>query len=452
MRMSAGASPRRLPRLTAVLTTLLMVVLLVPWDVGAAARAQNPESASVQELRAQQSEAERAEQQARESQAGVASELQGAVEDRQAVETDLAQATAAVEEIRTDIDAVVDEQTALRTEIARLEGQAADTRRSLRAQIRALYMQGAADDLVLAFNADATTELGDRAHYLSALSRVDRGRLEQVDVITTTLAGRQAELVVVDERLAALRADAEGRRSELDRQLLLAAGVEEEVAGQLVAAEAQARQLAQAADQAQVRVGQAVEAERQAAIAAAAEAARQAAEAAAAAAAATAAATARANADAAAQAPSGVTAASSGSSDPAPVNASGKSCPQDNPRSFTDTWGAPRSGGRRHQGTDIFGTRGGNVFAITSGTVTRTSNGSLSGLFLLLRGDDGNDYWYIHLQDFVASVGQRVSVGELIAHNGDSGNARGTTPHIHFEYHPGGGGAVNPYPLLASIC
>ena len=127
-------------------------------------------------------------------------------------------------------------------------------------------------------------------------------------------------------------------------------------------------------------------------------------------------------------------------------------CPQDNPRSFTDTWGAPRSGGRSHQGTDIFGARGGNVFAITSGTVTRTTSGSLSGLFLSLRGDDGHDYWYIHLQDFVASPGQRVSAGELIAHNGDTGNARGTTPHIHFEYHPGGGGPVNPYPLLASIC
>ena len=100
----------------------------------------------------------------------------------------------------------------------------------------------------------------------------------------------------------------------------------------------------------------------------------------------------------------------------------------------------------------MFGTRGGNVFAITSGTITRTSNGGLSGLFMILRGDDGNDYWYIHLQDFVASRGQRVETGQLIAHNGDTGNARGTTPHIHFELHPGGGGAVNPYPMLAALC
>ncbi|MDQ3974734.1 MAG: M23 family metallopeptidase, partial [Actinomycetota bacterium] len=127
-------------------------------------------------------------------------------------------------------------------------------------------------------------------------------------------------------------------------------------------------------------------------------------------------------------------------------------CPQDRPRSYSDTWGAPRSGGRRHQGTDIFGARGGLVFAITGGVVQFTRSGGNAGLFLSLRGDDGHVYWYMHLQDFVASAGQRVSAGQVIAHNGDTGNARGTSPHIHFEYHPGGGGPVNPYPLVRRVC
>jgi peptidoglycan LD-endopeptidase LytH len=92
------------------------------------------------------------------------------------------------------------------------------------------------------------------------------------------------------------------------------------------------------------------------------------------------------------------------------------------------------------------------VFAITGGVVEWTRTGGSAGLFLSLRGDDGHRYWYMHLQDFVARAGQRVSAGQLIAHNGDTGNARGTTPHIHFEYHPGGGGAVNPYPMLKQVC
>lgn len=127
-------------------------------------------------------------------------------------------------------------------------------------------------------------------------------------------------------------------------------------------------------------------------------------------------------------------------------------CPQDHPRSFTDTWGAPRGGGRRHAGTDVFGAMGGAVFAITSGTIEWTRSGASAGLWLSLRGDDGDRYWYMHLSGFVASAGQRVGAGDLIARNGDTGNARGTSPHIHFEHHPGGGRPVNPYPLLRRVC
>ncbi|WP_370324584.1 murein hydrolase activator EnvC [Euzebya sp.] len=457
-------------------TALLVVGLLVPSAVGTPARAQSSDdlaqaapasglsglppgrsvATSSTELRAEQQEAEEALQDARESQAGIASELEDAVQDREAVETDLAEATAAVDAILTDIDAVEAEQAALRGEVDRLEGVVAEVRASLGAQIRSLYIQGAADDVVLAFDSDVVAEIGTRSHYLTALSRADRGRIEQLDVVTRQLAGRQEELVAVDERLAGLREEAESRQAELDRQLFIAAGVEEGVAAELAQAEAEARELAAAAEEAERRAEAAEEAERQAALAAAEEARRQAEAAAAAAAAATADAREQVAADGGGSSGGGSSGGGSsgggGGGASAPVASSGMACPQDNPRSFTDTWGAPRSGGRSHQGTDIFGARGGNVFAITSGTVTRTTSGGISGLFLTLRGDDGHDYWYIHLQDFVARQGQRVSAGELIAHNGDTGNARGTTPHIHFEYHPGGGGPVNPYPLLASIC
>ena len=129
----------------------------------------------------------------------------------------------------------------------------------------------------------------------------------------------------------------------------------------------------------------------------------------------------------------------------------GMVCPLDRPRHFTDTWGAPRSGGRRHRGTDILGPYGIPVRAITSGVWSVQRPGRSAGNWGVLRGDDGNQYRYMHLQSHSVANGTRVSAGQQVATNGDTGNARGT-PHLHFELHPGGGSAVNPYPLLRQVC
>ncbi|MFA9444222.1 murein hydrolase activator EnvC [Egicoccus sp. AB-alg6-2] len=130
-------------------------------------------------------------------------------------------------------------------------------------------------------------------------------------------------------------------------------------------------------------------------------------------------------------------------------------CPM-NPRitHFRDTWGHPRSGGRRHKGTDVFGPMGAEVYAITGGTIARHTQGGLGGISLYLQGDDGNVYYYTHLQGYapLGAVGTRVEAGDLVAYNGDTGNARGGAPHIHFERKPGGGASVNPYPFLAAAC
>ena len=121
---------------------------------------------------------------------------------------------------------------------------------------------------------------------------------------------------------------------------------------------------------------------------------------------------------------------------------------------FIDSWGFPRSGGRSHKGTDIMGPMGVPVYAFTDGVISRHSQNRLGGTTLYLRGDDGNTYYYAHLQSYApaGAVGNRVVAGELIAYNGDTGNARGGPPHIHFERHPGGGSAVNPYSWLARAC
>ncbi len=121
---------------------------------------------------------------------------------------------------------------------------------------------------------------------------------------------------------------------------------------------------------------------------------------------------------------------------------------------FRDTWGAPRSGGRRHKGTDVFAAMGAPVYAITAGVVQRHSNSRLGGISLYLRGDDGNVYFYTHLRGYGprGAVGTRVVAGQHVAYNGNTGNARGGAPHVHFEVHPGGGAPINPYAWLAAAC
>lgn len=128
----------------------------------------------------------------------------------------------------------------------------------------------------------------------------------------------------------------------------------------------------------------------------------------------------------------------------------GMVCPVAGPTSFVDSYGQPRSGGRSHQGVDMMAARGTPQVAIVSGAITYAGYSGLGGNVQYLSGDDGHLYVYVH-QDRNIVTGGRVSAGQTISTVGDSGNAAGT-PHLHFEYHPGGGAAVNPTPLVASLC
>ncbi|HEY5578084.1 MAG TPA: peptidoglycan DD-metalloendopeptidase family protein [Acidimicrobiia bacterium] len=130
-------------------------------------------------------------------------------------------------------------------------------------------------------------------------------------------------------------------------------------------------------------------------------------------------------------------------------------CPMDpGPTHFINDWGFPRSGGRTHKGTDMFAAYGQKVYAAGDGVVFLT-NSNLGGRSVWLSAEHGVAYYYAHLSGWAPGLntGDIVSRGELIGYNGDSGNARGGSPHVHVQIHPGGRGAapVNPYPTLIAF-
>lgn len=152
-----------------------------------------------------------------------------------------------------------------------------------------------------------------------------------------------------------------------------------------------------------------------------------------------------------------------------------------------NTWGAPRSGGRSHTGTDILAPQMAEVYAAMSGEIIRAKGEDCADgqvcrdYYLAIAGDDGRGYLYIHLNDDTPDrpngcdglggvanafapqlveelqrhgtlVGVRVETGELIGYNGSSGNADCGVDHIHFEiwndHNWGATGKVNPYDEL----
>jgi Peptidase family M23 len=132
---------------------------------------------------------------------------------------------------------------------------------------------------------------------------------------------------------------------------------------------------------------------------------------------------------------------------------------------YTNDWGDPRPGGR-HQGNDLMGKRWQYAVAAEAGRIEKRRSGGYS-CYLFLRGKSGTHYWYIHLNNdkgrgndnqggcrggisWPKSLrqGQWVRAGQIVGFVGDSGDANGIQPHLHFELHPNGGDPVNPFKHL----
>lgn len=135
------------------------------------------------------------------------------------------------------------------------------------------------------------------------------------------------------------------------------------------------------------------------------------------------------------------------------------------PYSYINDWGFPRSGGRTHQGTDIFCSKHTPLVAVTDGIIGPMTVSGLGGRSIRVIGKDGIKYYYTHLNNdnpgtddgkaplrltFAPGIkeGMPVKAGTVIAYSGDSGNAEGTPSHLHFGIYLPSGKAINPYPFL----
>jgi hypothetical protein len=135
---------------------------------------------------------------------------------------------------------------------------------------------------------------------------------------------------------------------------------------------------------------------------------------------------------------------------------------------YQDDFGQPRAGGT-HQGNDLLAVKKTPVIAVESGSVKFWTTSASAGCMLYLYGDSGTMYEYIHLNNDVTMKndnrgkcvagmsyakglkdGQKVTAGQQIGYVGDSGDANGIASHLHFEVHPKGGAAVDPFAYLQS--
>ena len=307
------------------------------------------------------------------------------------LQSELDSTTAHIEDLRTQEDEVLQRMNSIETRTRVLERQRAQLEKRVVKAAQNLYRQGGTDVLEMLLMADSIAELSTRAQVLSRVSRRDTQAFIDFARTEKELAALNSELDQRREELTETRAEMADEADRLQAQFADVSGEYDDLKARLAA---QARQ---------------------------------------------------------AQAAAASTGAPAPAASAAPVRVSGNmTCPVAGAHSFIDSWGFPRSGGRTHEGTDLMAAFGTPIVAVVSGSITYAGYGGSAGNWLILSGDDGNGYWYMHNQQNLVSGGH-VSVGQQIATVGDTGNAAGT-PHLHFEYHPGGGGPVNPYPLLVQIC
>jgi len=338
---------------------------------------------------------------------GLQDDLDAAKEHLAAVEAELAELTAEISRETNVAESLAAAIFETEQEIDSTDKRIGNLQTQLDARARAVYIMGPAAALDLILEADSLGDLSDRLTFLEALSNRDASLSAGLGVERRQLSFKKSDLRDLLEQQREVLAKLAERQAEM-------------AAKQQEAAEAQ-RAFEDKLEEAKDLVDRLEDqyAEELAAVIRAAQRA----------------------------------AASPGGTIGPPVNADGPLywCPVDPPRSYVDDFGAPRVG-HTHQGNDIFAPTGTPIRAPFEGTAEEGYDG-LGGIVVHVYASASADYVYnAHLSQHAGVDGQHVVPGQQIGYVGNTGNAQGTSPHDHFEYHPGGGSAVSPYLYLNEVC
>ncbi|MGZ5318322.1 MAG: murein hydrolase activator EnvC family protein [Actinomycetota bacterium] len=330
--------------------------------------------------------------------ADTSSQLDVAKREAAAAQAELDRVAASWQAAEARLALAQDAAAAARTRIDELEGRLADVQVRLNERAAALYMAGGDPTVMALITSGSVEDVADRLQFADAVAQRDAD-------LATAVSVQAQELAWERERLAAAVSDGQAAVAQLQSQ---SDAIKANVANL------------------QSRVGTLQE--------------QLAAE--------------QAAAAATTSPPTGGdTSGGDTTGSPPPITGSGwlLTCPVNGPTSFTDSFGDPRPGGRSHEGIDMIAAFGTPVVAVHSGTVHRTS--SSTGGYGTVIFHDGTADWtfYTHFSSYAGSgEGGHVSAGDTIGLVGATGDT--TVNHLHFEYHPGGGAAVDPYSALLGVC